>query len=177
MVAMLLRRSSRTGPLVGAVAVAALGGGLAASGAAGRPRAPRRLWATINVCDPHRARIGIRGQMPGDGTHQRMYMRFIVEYAVAHGWKPLGGDGESPWLPVGSALYGPQQAGWTVTLTRPPAGASYRLRGYVVFEWRRASGRVVRETHAITSAGHPGPFGSPRGFSSGLCRIGGKAKA
>jgi hypothetical protein len=160
-----------------AAALVALVAALAASGASGRTRShqPKLLWATINVCRSSSPKLGIRGQMPGDGSHEQMYMRFTAQFHNARGWHPLGGGARSPWERAGSAFNKWQQFGWIFVLNRPAAGTSYLLRGYVEFEWRsRQSGRtvVVRRAHAVTERGHPGTVGAhPRNFSAATCRI------
>ena len=93
-------------------------------------RTPKDLWATVNICDTKRSpdRLGLRARMPGNGTHQRMYMRFVVQYRDGKEWKNLGGNGRSPWLYAGSALFKNREFGYTIPF-RPDAGDSYRLRG------------------------------------------------
>jgi len=147
---------------------------LAAAGASGRG-ANRNLWATVNVCRSSPAQLGIRGQMPGDGTHEQMYMRFTAQYRTGRGWARVPGHGRSPWKRAGSATKQFQQFGWTFGLARPAAGQRYVLRGFVEYEWRaRRSGRtvVVRRAHAVTESGHPGTVGAkPHNYSSATCRI------
>jgi hypothetical protein len=160
-----------------AVAVAALIA-LAASGASGRTRHPTKtLWATINVCNSAHPKLGIRGQIPGDGTHEQMYMRFTAQFRGSSGWQGLGGQGRSPWVRAGSAFTKFQQIGWTFGLSRPAKGVSYVLRGYVEFEWRtKKHGHtvVVRRAHSVTEGGHPRTTGArPRNFSAATCRISG----
>ena len=40
------------------------------------------LWATVNVCDTAAFpdAMGVRASMPGNGTRQRMYMRFNASW-------------------------------------------------------------------------------------------------
>lgn len=173
--------SVRTRLVAGVLAVAALGGALSASGASGRskPR-PKPLWATINICDAHGARLGIRGQMPGDGTHNLMYMRFIAQYSSHGGWRPVRGDGRSPWVYAGSAYFRSEQAGWTFSLSRPAAGTFYKLRGRVDYAWRARHGSrliTARRAHSVTEAGHPHTIGAqPATLSEAVCTITGPTK-
>ena len=53
------------------------------------PKSPD-LWATVNICDTlrHPDQMGVRASMPGDGTHERMFMRFRAQFlnATTHKW-------------------------------------------------------------------------------------------
>jgi len=170
-----------------ALTAAALVAGLVpASGLAAPPhRAPaptidksRLLWATINVCDSakHPDTIGIRASMPGSGRRsERMFMRFQVQYFKVSAGQWANGDAtaDSGFRSVGLAKYRRRESGWNFAITPPPAGQSYRLRGVVTFEWRRA-GEVVRRARRATRAGHRGTFGSdPKGYSAAECTIAG----
>jgi hypothetical protein len=98
------------------------------------------LWATVNICDTEGApnSMGVRASMPGNGTGQRMYMRFRAEYwSRARGdWAPVAGAGQSPWVYAGSAEYSRRQAGWTFAFAAPPQGLAFTMRAHVEFEWR-----------------------------------------
>jgi hypothetical protein len=99
-----------------------------------------QLWATVNICDTERApnSMGVRASMPGNGTRQRMYMRFRAEYwSRARGdWAPVAGAGQSPWVYAGSAEYARRQGGWTFAFAAPPKGVAFTMRAHVEFEWR-----------------------------------------
>jgi hypothetical protein len=134
-----------------------------------------RPWATVNVCDTpgHPDAIGIRGSMPGGGSGAvRMFMRFRVQYRQAAGrWRALTSGGDSGFVAVGSARSRARQAGRTFTLTPPSGGRAYRLRGVVVFQWRRGA-TVVRRARRLTTAGHGRTSGAdPAGHAAATCRI------
>jgi hypothetical protein len=137
---------------------------------------PRPLWATVNVCDtPHSPNMmGVRAQMWGDATKERMYMRFTAEYKAGGTWKVVPGHGHSPWLYAGSAFFENQQLGYTFSFDAPSPGASFLMRGQTAFEWRaRRKGRtvVVRRASRYTTAGHPTKNAEPAGFSAATCKI------
>ncbi|GAC1316912.1 MAG: hypothetical protein NVSMB25_03560 [Thermoleophilaceae bacterium] len=137
-------------------------------------------WATINVCDSahHRHMLGVRGQMSGDATHERMYMRFTAQFKSGGSWRTIAGRGTSDWRYAGSALFRAEQTGYNFALAPPAPGADYVLRGTVDFEWRalrRGKPVVVRRAHALTEAGHPAPGADPPRYSAALCRIKGVA--
>jgi hypothetical protein len=109
------------------------------------------LWATVNICDTAKApdSMGVRASMPGNGTRQRMYMRFSAQYwsRSRQDWAPVAGTGVSPWVFAGSAEYARRQAGWTFEFAAPPAGVTFTMRATVEFEWRRSEDRVARRGH------------------------------
>jgi hypothetical protein len=109
------------------------------------------LWATVNICDTADApdAMGVRASMPGNGTRQRMYMRFRAEYwsRARQDWAPVAGTGVSPWVFAGSAEYARRQAGWTFEFAAPPAGVTFTMRAIVEFEWRRPDDQVARRGH------------------------------
>jgi hypothetical protein len=98
------------------------------------------LWATVNICDTDRApdSMGVRASMPGNGTEQRMYVRFSAQYwsRARQDWAPVAGTGVSPWVDAGSARHTRRQAGWTFSFAEPPAGVAFTMRAVVDFEWR-----------------------------------------
>ena len=155
---------------------------LAAPGAAAARPNPG-LWATINRCDSPAApnSMGVRAAMPGDGTRERMYVRFTAQfYSQSHGrWLTAAGSGQSPWLSVGLARYRSLQTGWTFPFTAPPAGTVYRVRAIADFEWRarKRKGRRVRwvvamKRRRVTQAGVRGAEGGdPVGTSRASCDI------
>jgi hypothetical protein len=136
------------------------------------------LWATVNICDTkrHPDMMGVRARMPGNGTRQRMYMRFTAQFRDEARWKRVNG-GRSVWIYVGRAGLRFRDAGFTFQLTTPSPGASYVVRGVVHFQWRRKrrhrkGWKVVRRARRVTTAGHPGSLGAdPKGFSAARCRI------
>lgn len=143
------------------------------------------LWATINVCDTATLpdAMGVRASMPGNGTRQRMYMRFNASWysRLRQEWYPVKGQGRSPWLRVGSAKLRARQAGWTFQFGPPEPGTTFVVRGVVEFQWRKRKKRkqarrarwvVVRKARANTRHGIPDvPEGDPPGTSEGLCEI------
>ena len=154
---------------------------LAALAVAATPAAARKkpdlLWATVNVCDTrkHPNIMGVRARMPGNGTRQRMYMRFIAQYRNSEGrWRQVS---RSRWEPVGSAILRYREAGFDFPFNTPSPGTSYLTRGVVKFQWRkkrrnRRGWRVVKRRTEVTEAGHRGTRDSdPRGFSAARCRI------
>lgn len=158
--------------LVGSSAALAIAAAGASGSGVSRSR-PKPLWSTINVCDtpPSSHRFGVRGQAPGDGTRERIYMRFTAQFRTRGHWRPVAGRGISAWLDAGSALFREQQTGYTFKLAPPTPGAAYLLRGRVDFEWRRGR-RVVRRAHALTQAGHPHTRGAdPAAYSAATCHM------
>jgi hypothetical protein len=134
------------------------------------------LWATINICDTtkHPDTIGIRASMPGSAKpKERMYMRFQVQYfrASTKKWAPTDATVDSGFQSVGSAKFRRRESGWNFSITPPPEGQTYRLRGIVSFEWRLGK-KVVRKAQKRTRSGHAGTFGAdPKGASAAECVI------
>jgi hypothetical protein len=157
-------------------ALVALGAGTA--GAADAPTVDQSplLWSTINICDTtkHPDTIGIRASMPGSGKKaEKMYMRFQVQYfrASTKRWAPTDATVDSGFQSVGSALFRRRESGWNFSITPPPAGQTYRLRGIVSFEWRVGK-KVVRKASKRTHSGHKGTFGAdPKTASAAECVI------
>jgi hypothetical protein len=158
------------------------------------------LWATVNICDTARApnAMGVRASMPGNGTRQRMFMRFRAEYwsRSLQNWAPVAGSGVSDWVFAGSAEYDRRQAGWTFEFAAPPAGVTFTMRAVVEFEWRRtreqvarikrwkrklrfdlrkpkaSASQVVRSVTRTTETGIAGVHGGdPSGTSKAMCLI------
>jgi hypothetical protein len=113
--------------------------------------------------------------MPGNGTAQRMYMRFEAQwYSQTRGrYVPTGSS--SRWIYVGSAGYRAAQAGFSFEFDRPPSGASFLMRGKVDFMWRIRRGKrsvTVRRRSRITQGGMPNvKGGDPAGRSEAVCVI------
>ncbi len=129
------------------------------------------FWATVNVCDSEKSpnAMGVRASMPGNGTRERMYMRFSAQY-YSHesgGWEAVEGA-RSPWLRLGSARYRYRQGGWTFRVD-PPAGGEFLLRGVVRYEWRRGR-RVVKRRLRVTQRDVPG-VDRGEGISRASCTI------
>jgi hypothetical protein len=134
-----------------------------------------RAWATVNVCDTDERpdTIGIRGWMPGLRRKSTMLMRFRVQYRDRMGrWRTMrGARADSGWVRLGSKAGGEMDAGWSFRIEPPSRGASFELRGKVIFWWRRG-GETLRRRRAITEAGHAGTQGSdPPGYSAASCTI------
>jgi hypothetical protein len=145
---------------------------------AAEARTEKDLWATINVCDTAKSpnQMGVRARMPGDGTHERMYMRFTAQFKAGKKWTVVSGRGRSGWLYAGSALFRNQELGYTFSFDAPKPGTGYLMRGVAQFEWRakrrhHPGFRVVRRSHKRTAAGHPTKPAQPAGFSAATCRI------
>jgi hypothetical protein len=146
--------------------------------AAGAPTVDKSplLWATVNICDTrkHPDTIGIRASMPGSGKKgEKMYMRFQVQYfrTSTQKWAPTDATVDSGFQAVGSAMFRRRESGWNFSITPPPAGQTYRLRGVVTFEWRKSK-TVVRRAQKRTHSAHRGTFGAdPKGFSAAECTI------
>jgi hypothetical protein len=146
-----------------------------------KKKANPQLWATVNACDTviHPNAIGVRARMPGNGTHQRMRLRFTAQFKEGKKWKPVPGHGRSRWLSAGSANRRSRQAGWTFTIGQPPAGTSFKLRGKVEFQWRAhrtVHGKrrwvVVKRKVRITRGGLEHVVGGdPAGRSTAFCTI------
>jgi len=135
------------------------------------------LWATVNICDTeaHPNVLGVRASMPGNGTPQRMWMRFRATYfdRATEEWYAVPGESRSPWIKVGNARFRARQAGYNFDITPPTPTTSHVVRGVVKYRWRRKkNGRIVRRTRQVTLAGHPTDrHGDPDGYSAGLCEI------
>lgn len=139
--------------------------------------APPKLWATVNACDTA-ARpntIGIRASMPGNGTRQRLYMRFQVQIYDAVKGLYVNSGPATRWIHVGSARFRTTQAGYSFEFDAPPAGTEYTLRGLVSFQYRaRRRGKlvVVKRARRITKSGYRGvERGDPPGSSEATCLI------
>jgi hypothetical protein len=159
--------------------------------------AAARTWATVNICDTDKSpdAMGLRASMPGNGTSQRMFMRFTVQWysGSQNAWLDVPG-GVSKWLYAGSARYVARQAGYTFNFVTPPAGRGYLLRGVAEFEWRALSRpaaarhdrwsttvlrreegprwKVAHEGSILTRTGIRGvDGGDPPGTSKAICLI------
>lgn len=147
---------------------------LASPTAAGAKASPH-LWATINQCDVPRSSVGIRASMPGNGTKQRMYMRFSAQYRNAAGRYVETGS-STRWIKVGSARRESVQSGYDFEFTPPEAGTAFTFRGTVDYRWTARKGkrwRLVRTARRTTRAGVKGVEGGvPRGASAATCAIG-----
>lgn len=157
------------------------------SSAEARAVPKKTTWATVNVCDTASKRnsVGIRAGMPGNGTTQRMYMRFQLQWyrPAQRRYEDLGVP--STWVDAASARFVAVQRGFTFGgIADPPAGERYKLRGEVSFEWRelepvkKGSKRkrevVVKQTRRLTRGGFKGVAGGrPPGRSDGVCVVDG----
>ena len=119
------------------------------------------LWATVNVCAP--GTVGVRANVPGDGTDQQQFVRFSAQWwsDLRQDWLPLGGAADSPWLSAGSSLARWNQVGWNYTIQPPPPGTTFLIRGIATIQWRDG-GRVARTSTRVTRGG---PLGA------GSCRL------
>ena len=148
------------------------------------------LWATVNICDTDTFpdAMGVRASMPGNGTRQRMYMRFNATFysRSRQAWFPVKGNGRSRWIYAGDAKLRARRSGWTFQFAPPKEGTEFVVRGVVEFQWRKrrkprrdgAESRrtarevVVRRARATTRHGiRKVGVGDPPGTSEGLCVI------
>jgi hypothetical protein len=130
-------------------------------------------WATVNVCDTagNPDTVGIRGSMPAVTSRaSELFMRFQLQYQRDDGsWRLLSAGGVDAGRARGR---GSRQAGHSFTVSPPPAGNVYTLRGLVTFEWRAKDGIVVRRARKRTTAAHRSTAGAdPAGFSAAECTI------
>jgi hypothetical protein len=158
--------------LVTAVALAAC---LVAALPASAAKAPKDLWATVNLCDTatHPDMMGVRASMPGDAEHTKMYMRFAAQYydRTKQLWLDVKGSGLSKWIYVGSGQFARRQGGYTFAFDAPSNGKVFTLRGAVDYKWTKGR-RIVRTAHVNTKGGHPNTKGAdPATYSAGLCEI------
>jgi hypothetical protein len=145
--------------------------------------ASKHLWATVNVCDTEAApnTIGVRARMPGNGTHQRMWMRYRIQfYSDADSrWKYVAKGGASPWVEAGSALFAFKETGYEFEFDPPAAGQRFLLRGVVDYQWRQRkrtkSGRVVtlvrKSKRKYTAGGHRTRGADPADYTAARCEI------
>jgi hypothetical protein len=164
------------------LAVGASGAGAAATPTTTTPAKPPAvdksplLWATVNICDTakHPDTIGIRASMPGSGHKgEKMYMRFQVQYfrASTQKWAPTDATVDSGFQSVGAATFKRRESGWNFSITPPPTGQTYRLRGVVSYEWRKGK-TVVDKATERTHTRHKDTFGAdPKGYSAAECII------
>jgi hypothetical protein len=106
-------------------------------------------WAKVNVCNS--TQLGARAQLAGDGSSDRMRVRFTAQWLSPDGWVPLGGRATSPWQDAGSAEFTWGQAGWTFAISVPDTGESYDLRA--VAELELGSGRTAEHTTGTCTVG------------------------
>ena len=106
-------------------------------------------WANVNICSS--SQLGARAQLAGDGSGDRMRVRFTAEWLSPSGWVPIGGRATSPWQDAGSADFTWGQAGWTFALEVPQTGETYQLRA--VADLRLGSGRSALHTTGTCSVG------------------------
>jgi hypothetical protein len=106
-------------------------------------------WTNVNVCNS--SQLGARAQLAGDGSGNRMRVRFTAEWLSPAGWTPIGGRATSPWQDAGSAEFTWGQAGWTFALDVPQTGVTYTLRA--VAEMQMGSGRSVVQTTGTCAVG------------------------
>ena len=133
------RRSAlAVGAILVAVAVAAA---VPALGAASGDRLTD-TWAKLNVCTP--TEVGARAQLPGDGSSDRMAVRFTAQWLSPDGWVPVAGESTSPWVDAGSAEFTWQQAGWNFAMVPPESGEAYQMRA--VADMRLGSGETATLT-------------------------------
>jgi hypothetical protein len=143
------------------------------------------LWVTINRCDGTNSpdRMGVRASVPGNGTRQRMYVRFRAQFfdEINQRWQNvIGAGGRSQWFKLGDARVRARQAGYTFVFDAPQAGTQFVLRGVADFQYRRFRGRKGRKPkvtlvkrlrgHSRKGIRHV-PGGDPPRRSSSICII------
>jgi hypothetical protein len=106
-------------------------------------------WVNVNICNPDQ--LGARAQLAGDGSSDRMQVRFTAQWLSPTGWVPLSGQATSPWQNAGSAEFTWQQAGWTFSLNVPDSGQAYQLRA--IAEMRLGSGQTAEHTTGSCTVG------------------------
>jgi hypothetical protein len=106
-------------------------------------------WANLNICDA--TQLGARAQLAGDGSSDRMRVRFTAEWLSPDGWVALEGQPTSRWQDAGSAEFTWGQAGWTFALSVPETGETYQLRA--VAEMKLGSGRTATHTTGTCTVG------------------------
>jgi len=145
----------------------------------------KKPWATVNVCDTAKKRnsVGIRAGMPGNGTTQRMYMRFQLQWYRPSERRYMDTGAPSGWVSAGSARFRAAQRGFTFGgIADPAPDRVFKLRGKVSFEWRelrparkgvsRRHEVVVKRAQRITRGGLRGVVGGqPAGRSDAVCVI------
>jgi len=139
------------------------------------------LWATVNVCDTatNPNTVGIRASMPGNGTSQRMYMRFEVQFFDRRRNRFVATGSSTRWLRVGTARVRSVQSGFSFQFAPPPPGEQFVMRGRVDYRWKARRGRrghrrwvTVLKRKRYTRAGFLGvEGGDPPGRSEALCII------
>jgi hypothetical protein len=156
-----------------------------------------RRWATVNICDTEKSpdAMGLRASMPGNGTRQRMFMRFSAQWysGSANQWLDVPG-GVSKWIYAGSARYVSRQAGYTFDFVTPAVGRGYLLRAVTEFQWRslnrpgatrlkqdryqaqpasrRPTWKIAHASSLLTRTGIKGvDGGDPPGTSKAICLI------
>jgi len=128
---------------------AVLAGAAAASAHAAGADQLTPTWANVNICNA--GELGARAQLAGDGSGDRMRVRFTAQWLSPDGWVPLGGQATSPWQDAGSARFTWNQAGWTFALSVPTTGESYQLRALA--ELDMGSGRTASHTTGTCTVG------------------------
>ena len=112
--------------------------------------------------------------MPGNGTSQRMYMRFSAQYRNAAGRYVETGS-STRWIKVGTARTRSVQSGYNFVFAPPPAGTAFTFRGTVDYRWTAKRGkrwRLVRTAKRVTRSGIKGVEGGvPAGASAAGCTI------
>jgi hypothetical protein len=136
----------------------------------------KRLWATIDVCNPtdQPDTVGVRGSMPGDGrAGDRMYMSFrlqLLESSTGR-WTSLAGADSPQFISVGSGA-SPRQGGSSFVIKPGASRHTFMMRGLVTFQWRHGH-TVIASATRTTTAGHQSFAGAdPAGYSAASCSIG-----
>ena len=83
--------------------------------------------------------MGMRARMPGNGTRQRMWMRFRMQFfsQADSRWKYVSRAARRRGSRPGSARFAFKETGYEFTFDPPARGSTFMLRGVVDFEWRQ----------------------------------------
>lgn len=133
-------------------------------------RNSRNLWATVNVCGPHRKphTIGVRAQLPALGFAAQLSVAIQVDYwnVAKQRFVPVRDPNAHGMLALGTVTAGVQQGGENFAFTH-----GVYLRATVTFTYTR-HGRVLLSVTRRTTGGHPlADQGIPPHFTAATCRL------
>ncbi len=175
----MLRAKVLSAALVAAVAViVAVAPALAGSSptqnqvraAVAKAKRSKNLWATVNVCGPHRTprTIGIRAQMPALGFSARLSVQIQLDYwnVAKQRFVPVQSPNAQGLVGLGMVTAGLQQGGENFHFTH---GAYFRAT--VTFTYQR-HGQVLLTLTRHTTGGHrDADQGTPAHFTAATCRL------
>jgi CARDB len=139
----------RPTPLIGLLAVAALGGAVAPAQASDRPPLSAKLATCTTGADELSRAAAFSGAMPAAATTKRMQMRFVLLQRVGAGpkgaFKKLAVPGWGVW-----EKSDPGRNGFVFTKRVEALAAPAGYRAAVSFRWYDAKGHVTRATTRTT---------------------------